>query len=339
MASALPHRLLNRLVPQLGTPLLTVVLLANLAYHLGYLLPLALSPYYPMADADVYVLAGRHALTGEPLYPLTPQGDPRTPEGGYLPFLYPPPFAAALAAVGALPQFAAVRLLKLLTFIAFWGFAAALCRLATGRLTTRGVLGAALLATWTPGAHFNLIAGQVEPLLWLAFALALLTPATGALLALSCLVKPFAAWPLALAALREPRRVLPQTLATFLLGFLLGTAVCGLTAYSTWLHYTPDRMYRVAFFGENISLALLPLRLLGYRALPVWGRPFLLGMYLLLPALMAWLCRRRPLPLQYAWVAAAAILCAPFSRPYYLPFLLIPLALEVREALRDAPPG
>ena len=329
------RRLLQWLLPQLRTPLLTAVLLANLALHVGYLLPRALSDYYPMADADVYAMAGRNVLARAPLYPLTPQGDPRTPDGGHLPFLYPPPFAALLAPLGTLPRHLAVRLLKVLTFLTLWAYAAALCKLATGGVTWRGTLGAGAVLTVTPGMHFNLISGQVEPLLWLMLALSLMTPATGVLLAASCLVKPFAAWPLALAALREPRRVLPQAALTATVGLLLGGLVCGLGAYAAWLHYTPDRMYRVVFFGENISLGLVPLRLLGWQTLPAWGRAFLMGMYVLGPGAVAWLTRRRPLPLQIAWVAAAAILFAPFSRLYYLPILLVPLALEVREALGD----
>jgi hypothetical protein len=327
------HGILRWLIPQLRTPLLTALLFANVALHVGYLLPLALSDHYPMADADVYAMAGRHALTGQPLYPLTPAGDPRTPEGEYLPFLYPPPFAALLAPLGMIPQYAAVRVLKALTFLAFWLFAAALCRLAIGRPTWRGTLGAALVATLTPGAYFNLVSGQVDPFLWLLLALALLTPLSGVLLSASCLVKPFAAWPLALAVWRQPRRVLPQAMVTLSIGVLLGGLVCGWEAYTQWLHYTPQRMYGVIFVPQNLSLSLLPLRLLGWQELPSWGRLFLMGMYFLGPASVAWLARRRPLDLQLAWVAAAAILFAPFSRLYYLPLLLVPLALEVREAL------
>lgn len=333
------RRLLEWLVPKLRTPLLTGVLLVNLALQVGYLLPRALSDYYPMADADVYAMAGRNVLARQPLYPLTPQGDPRTPDGGHLPFLYPPPFAALLAPVGALPQPAAVRLLKVLTFLSLWAYAAALCKLATSGVTWRGTLGAGAILTVTPGMHFNLISGQVEPFLWLMLALSLLTPATGVWLAASCLVKPFAAWPLALAALRAPRRVLPQAALTATLGLAFGALLCGFGAYAAWLHYTPERMYRVIFFGENISLGLLPLRVLGWQTLPSWGRAFLMGMYVLGPGAAAWLTRRRPLPLQIAWVAAAAILFAPFSRLYYLPMLLVPLALEVREALAEHSPN
>ncbi|MHB8993763.1 MAG: glycosyltransferase family 87 protein [Armatimonadota bacterium] len=326
--------ILRWLVPQLRTPLLAALLFANVALHVGYLLPLALSDHYPMADADVYAMAGRQALTGQPLYPLTPEGDPRTPEGEYLPFLYPPPFAALLAPLGMISQYTAVRVLKVLTFLAFWLFAASLCRLTIGKLTWRGTLGAALVATLTPGAYFNLVSGQVDPFLWLLLALALLTPLSGVLLAASCLVKPFAAWPLVLALWRQPRRVLPQAIVTLGVGVLLGGLICGWEAYAQWLHYTPQRMYGVIFVPQNISFSLLPLRLLGWQELPSWGRAFLMGMYLLGPASVAWLARRRPFELQLAWVAAAAILFAPFSRLYYLPLLLIPLALEVREALR-----
>lgn len=326
-------RLLQWLVPQLNSPLVKLLLLANLAYHVGYLLPITLSAYYPLADADVYYMAGHNALHGQPLYPLTPQGDPKTPDGESLFFLYPPHFAAVLAPLGTLPQFAAVRLLKLATILIFWGFAAALCKLVTGKVGLWGTLGAGLVATITPGAYFNLIAGQVDPLLWLMLALALLTPATGAFLAASCLVKPFAAWPLALAALRRPRQVVPLAAATVIAGVLVGVAVCGWASYAAWLHYTPQRMSPALFLSRNTSLGLLPLRLLGWHTAPTWGRAFLMGMYVVGPGAVAWLTRRRPLPLQIAWVAVAAVLFAPFAHLYYLPVILTPLALELREAL------
>jgi uncharacterized membrane protein len=333
MAANPLNGILRWLIPQLRTPLLTVLLVANVALHVGYLLPLALSDHYPMADADVYAMAGRHALTGQPLYPLTPQGDPRTPEGEYLPFLYPPPFAALLAPLGMISQYTAVRVLKALTFLAFWAFAATLCRLAVGRYTWRGTLGAAAVATVTPGTYFNLVSGQVDPFLWLLLALALVTPLEGTFLSASCLVKPFAAWPLALAIWRQPRRNLPQAVVTLGFGILLGGLVCGWQSYAQWLHYTPHRMYGVIFVPQNISFSLLPLRLLGWQELPAWGRAFLMGMYVIGPASVAWVTRRRPPDVQLGWVAAAAIVFAPFSRLYYIPLLLVPLALEVREAL------
>jgi hypothetical protein len=323
-------RALAWLAPQLHTPLLTVVMLLNFALQVAVLLPMFLLRYFPMADVDVYALAAQHVRLHQPLYPLMPYGDLRAADGSYLPFLYPPPYAAAVAPLGALPRYLIVRILYFVTFLAFWAYAATLGRLATGRWTERGMFGAGLILTCVPGAYFNLIAGQAEPLLWLGFSLALLTPARGALLAASCLVKPFAAWPLALAVVREPRRVLPQAVVTLLLGLVIGGLVCGWGSYHEWLAYTPDRMYRVIFYYRNISLSLLPLRALGWQSLPTWGRLFLWGMYVLGPGLLGWVNRKRPLPLQLAWVGAAAILFAPFSRDYYLPLLLVPLALELR---------
>lgn len=331
------QRFVCRIVPQLRSPLWRSLMLANLALHLGYLLPLCLRRHFQMADVDVYALAAEHVVAGRQLYPLFPTGDAPTPDGGFLPFLYPPSFAAALAPLGYLPHQTTVRLLYLVTFVAFWAYALCLARLATGRWALWPTLGAGLILTIFPGSYFSLVSGQVEPLLWLIFALALLTPARGALLAASCLVKPFAVWPLALAAWREPRRVVWQATVVVVAGLVLGGFVAGWGSYAQWLSYTPHRMYRVVFFHDNISLSLLPLRLLGWQSLPDWGRAFLMAMYLLGPAAVAWLTRRRPLAVQYAWVGAAAILFAPFSRDYYLPLLLAPLALELGLWLRRPP--
>lgn len=325
-------RFVRWVTPPLRSPVVTGLMLANVALHVGLLLPLTWGRYFAMADADVYAVAAQHALHGGPLYPLTPQGDPRTPTGGYLPFLYPPPFAAALAPLGWLPHLALVRLSYLLAFAFFWVYAALLARLANGRITVRGVLGAGLILMVFPGTYFNLVAGQVEPLLWTMFALAVIGVGRGGMLAASCLVKPFAAWPLALAAWREPRRVLPWAAAVLAAGILAGGLVCGWDSYAQWLSYTPARMYRVAFFHENVSLGLMPLRLLGFTQLPDWGRVFLLGMYVVMPGLVAWVMRKRPVAVQIAWVGAAAILFAPFSRMYYLPVVLVALACEARTA-------
>lgn len=329
-------RFLHRLGPQLRTPLVDVFLFGGLAFHLAYLAPLSFSTYYPVADADVYAVAAQHALAGQGLYPLAGGGDLRTPDGRYLPFLYPPPFAAALAPLGFLSRFVLVRLFKAVALLAFWAYALLLCLLATGRLSFRGVLAAGLAVTLTPGALFNLVSGQIEPTLWLAFALAVSTRATGAWLAATCLVKPFGAWPLLLALWREPRRVLLPAALVAVGGLLLGGLVCGWEAYAQWLHYTPQRMYRVIFFEHNASLSLLPLRALGYTELPPWGRGYLLALYAVVPGLVAFTQRRRPLALQYSWVAVAAVLFTPFSRLYYLPLILAPLALEWRGLLRAA---
>lgn len=323
---------LVRLLPRLDSPVLWCFALAVMAFEAAYLLPISLLRYFAIADLDAYAVAARHVVTGQQLYPLMPRGDIPVPGGTWIAFLYPPPFAAALAPLGYLTHLAAVRILFVVTFASFWAYAAVLGRMLTGRWSFRGFLAANLIVSLVPGGAFCLIAGQIEPLLWLAFALAVTTPAGGALLAASCLVKPFAALPLAVAAWREPRKVILQAALVLVVGLLLGGLVCGWGSYLDWLSYAPNRLYRVAFHPANISLSLLPLRLLGYTRLPDWGRLFLLGMYALMPGLVAWVMRKRPVEVQVAWVGAAAILFAPFSHVYYLPLLLTPLALEVREA-------
>ena len=324
-------RLLRHLDAQAHSPLVVVLLVLLLGGQVALMTPPGRT-VPAMCDADVYAMAADNARHGKPLYPLTPQGDPRTPEGGYLPFLYPPPFAAALAPLGNLPHQTTVNLFRWLALLGSVAYALCLVRLAGRAISLRSVLVALNVLLLMPGFRFNLIAGQIEPLLWTMFALAIMGMGRGGLLAASCLVKPFAAWPLALAAWREPKRVLPWAAGVLIAGFLVGGLVCGWGSYAQWLAYAPARMYRVAFYYENISLGLAPLRLLGWTQLPAWGRPFLMGMYLLMPGLVAWAMRRRPAALQIGWVGAAAILFAPFSRMYYLPLLLVPIAAELGEA-------
>jgi hypothetical protein len=58
-----------------------------------------------------------------------------------------------------------------------------------------------------------------------------------------------------------------------------------------------------------------------------------MGMFAVGPGLVAIVMRRRPAAIQASWVAAAALLFAPFSHEYYLPLLLVPMAFEVRGVL------
>lgn len=333
VADHLDH-FIGELVPLLRSPLLTVLMLANVALQAGLLFPLCWARYFPMADADVYAVAARNVVRGIGLYPLTPHGGLITPGGGHLYFLYPPSAGALFAPLGYFSQDAIVRVFFILGFLFFWFYAGILAYLINGKLTTRGVMGASLALMIMPGSYFNLMSGQIEPLLWSMFGLAIIGVARGGLLSASCLIKPFAIWPLALAAFREPKRVLPSAIIVGLVGWALGALVCGVKSYSTWMSYTPDHMYPLIFHHTNVSFTILLLRLLGYTSLPVWGRKYLMAMFFVMPAIMAFVMRRRPLAAQYAWVGCAAIIFVPFLHDYYAPILLAPIAVELGLSLQ-----
>jgi len=326
--------LLLRLLPLVRSRIVTVILLGHLALNVGFLLPKCLSGWFVMVDAHVYARGAQNVYRHEGLYPLTPTGDLKTPgDHQPMPFLYSPFFGAVLAPLGWMSTGNLVRLFFVLAFVCFWGVAAALAWIVNGRVTVRGVLGAGYVCIMTPGMYFNLMSGQIELLLLLLFTLAMVGIAPGVLMALSLLIKPFVAWPLAIMSLREPRRIILPAALTLALGAALGAVVCGFHSYADWMRYSQDTMYGLIFGNMNTSLGLLPRRLLGYTSLPAWGRPFLMGMFLIFPGLVAWIMRRRPPVLQASWVAATALLFAPFSHYYYLPMLLVPMAFEVRGIL------
>lgn len=321
--AACAERLLGGLLRLIPSPVVTVILVGHLILNLGFLLPKCLSGWFVMVDGHVYARAAQNVWRGAGLYPLTPTGDLLTPDHQPMPFLYSPAFAALLGPLGWLSTDALVRVFFVLAFVSFWGIAAVLARIVNGRVTWRGVLGAGYVAMMTPDMT----------LLQLLFALAMVGVAPGLLLGASLLVKPFAAWPLAIMALRQPRRIIPTAAGALVVGVVVGAIVCGPGSYSQWLRYSQDTMYGLIFGNMNTSLGLLPLRLLGYTALPGWGRGFLTGMFVLFPALVAWVMRGRAAPIQASWVAATALLFAPFSHHYYLPLLLVPMAFEVRGIL------
>jgi hypothetical protein len=331
--AACAERLLGGLLRLIPSPVVTIILVGHLVLNLGFLLPKCLSGWFVMVDGHVYARAAQNVWRGAGIYPLTPTGDLLTPDHQPMPFLYSPAFAALLGPLGWLSTDALVRVFFVLAFASFWGIAAVLAWIVNGRVTWRGVLGAGYVAMMTPGMYFNVMSGQIETLLQLLFALAMVGVAPGLLLGASLLVKPFAAWPLAIMALRQPRRIIPTAAVALVVGVVVGAVVCGPGSYSQWLRYSQDTMYGLIFGNMNTSLGLLPLRLLGYSELPGWGRGFLTGVFMLFPALVAWVMRGRPAPIQASWVAATALLFAPFSHHYYLPLLLVPMAFEVRGIL------
>lgn len=324
------------LLPLLQSRVITWIIVAHLILNLGFLLPKCLSGWFVMVDAHVYARAAQNVWHGQPLYPLTPTGDIKTPDGQPMPFLYSPVFGAALWPLGWMQTENIVRVFFVLGFACFWVFSGALAWIVNGRVTWRGVLGAAAIAYITPGMYFNLTSGQIETLLATLFILAVCGIAPGILLGASLLVKPFVAWPLGILALRQPRRIILPAAVAIIASAIVGALVCGVDSYRQWMIYAPNTMYALIFGNMNTSLGLLPLRLLGYTTLPTWGRPFLMGVFVVVPAVVAWIMRRRPAVIQASWVGAAALLFAPFSHDYYLPLLLVPMAFEVRGILEKA---
>jgi hypothetical protein len=281
----------------------------------------------PVSDRTVYYLAARAVHRGEPLYrPIPDYGPHKRPDV----YLYPPPFSAFLSPVALLPFQWYSRLWYMLLVVAYWVYAVCLARLATGRIALPEVLVAGLaLAVW-PGAYWAMSLGQVDPLLWALFGVALAAPAArGVALAAAALVKLYAAWPLAASALRDGRCVFVPAAALVAASLALGWVACGGHAYVEWARIVLPIVGQGTFNPDNVSLSMLSLRLaclLGwdYRPGPL---PQPIRLYLTFwavagPAAVWWITRRRSPAFQYAAVGLAGALFSPLCWSSYLPLAL-----------------
>jgi hypothetical protein len=286
-------------------------------------------------DVPVYHAAAQRALAGQPLYEPWPDYGP----DAYLArYLYPPPFAAALAPTGRLSLLAFERLWYVVLELAYWTYAACLARLATRAWSPWSTSLAALVIQMWPGGAHAMSWGQADPIIWALIGLALVSErARGGMLAGAALIKVYALWPLALAVARERRRVALPAALVGAAAIALGAAVCGWRSYAAWAAMVPNVAGQGHFAPLNVSLSMAGLR--AARAVGLWTyaggplgagpRAVLLGASLAGPAAAAWLTRRLEPPLQYAATAAAAVLFAPLCWFLYLPQLLAPLALVV----------
>lgn len=340
------------------------LVLLSLALHVGRVVPETLAVTRAKYDVYTYYLAALRVRSGEPLYRPWPEYGPHvnTAGGPGYPldrFPYPPPLAVLLAPAAALPGAVFIRAWGVLLLAATWGYAACLARLAARRWTLPGTLLAAAVLQLTPGTRIVLAYGNVEPLLWLAFGLALVFPAArGPGFTFAAAVKTFGIWPLLLAFREEgPRAVRGAALIAGGLA-LLGSIVMGPAAFvgacADWFRYMLPAASQGSFaiskglgFG-NLSLGMAGLRIAGalgweYVAgpLPAGARLYLALVSVAAPlAAIRWTRRLRDAPLRYALVTCAAMVFAPIFWTTYLPVLLAPAALCLRlpERSREAAP-
>lgn len=329
----------------------------HLAVQLAHQAPLLWDEAATRQDVANYYHTVQRAARGDPLYRPWPEYGPHfaTDEHPYPHDRHPyPPFlTAALTPLAGLGPLEFGRAWYVVLFAAFWVYAAALARLATGRVTAVGVVVAGGALGFTPGAWTALQVANVEPVLWALFGAALAFPALrGFGLAASAMVKVYAAWPLLLAVRLEGWRVLRSAAAAVALGTLAGCLALGpavfFTSIADWArHMLPvigQGSWRVdtAHNGINVSLSLAVLRLarrLGWEyvagPLPGWARLYLTVVGIAAPLLAMWWTRRLEPALRYALVTVAAVAFAPLCWTTYLPLLLAPLALWIRRTNRE----
>ena len=313
-----------------------VVAVAHLATQLFVFLPNHWRRIDIYRDVTYLYSAAERVRTGEPLYWPWPEYGPHvhTDMGPPYPFErhpYPPALASILAPATALPFATFARLWYILLLGSFWVYAWCLARLAGGRADAWSVLIAGTLLALFPGTYRALSLGQIDPVLWALFGMALVTPALrGAALATSAAVKLYAGWPLLFAMRREGRRVGLPALAVLAAGFLISGLTLGFQAFVTWATTMLPVVSQGTFNADNVSLSFAGLRLartLGWDyapgPLPPAARIYLTTVGIAAPLIVGWLTRRTRPALQYACVGCAAVVFAPLCWTSYLPLLLV----------------
>ncbi|MGE4493139.1 MAG: glycosyltransferase family 87 protein, partial [Syntrophotalea sp.] len=141
-------------------------------------------------------------------------------------YLYPPVFAGALSLFPKMSFLMFARFWTLLLYGAYWIYAATLGRLAFGRFSLSATVPAGLILFFFPGTFRALSLGQIDPLLWALFGLALSMPTfRGWFTMLVAIIKPRGIWPLFWSVGEGLRVWVGATMV------LLGSALVGILAF------------------------------------------------------------------------------------------------------------
>ena len=302
-------------------------------------------------DMVLYYKAAQAVNAGAPLY--TPRPD-YGPDSKPFEYLYPPPFAAAIAPLGRLSWLDFARVWTVGLTLAFVGFALCLTALGERRDLWSFAGWLAILCVF-PGASRALSLGQIDPLLWLlsglsVWAIALKRDAaragSGAVLGLASLIKIYAAWPLFAVKKGEGRaQIWGGAVVVGAVGLALGAWKCGLDSYAQWAGAVLPIAGQGTFNPDNYSFSMGVLRaamMLGwdYNGGPLTGLPkaWLNAAAIAGPLVTLWLTRRLNLRWRVALITCAAAWCAPLCWSTYLPLALLPIALGwARWQRRKAP--
>ena len=330
---------LRRAAALAGKWLLRGLALFFVAAWAARFVPAAIARTDTQRDLILYFGAARAALNGGPLY--TPRPD-YGPDSKPFEYLYPPPFAAAIAPLGQLDWLPFARLWTVALIAACLIYACCLMRL-SGRRDPWAFLSALAILIVFPGATRAVSLGQIDPLLWAIFGLSVwLAPAragmSGALLGIASAIKIYSFWPLLALRQSENRAGFWRgALGVLALSLVVGAIVCGPASYGQWARVVLPEAAQGTFNSDNFSLSMAGLRLARaggwhYAGGPLTGLP---KAWLSLAALagpLATLLATRRLDLRWrlALVSCAAAWCAPLCWSTYLPLALVPLALALR---------
>ncbi len=291
-------------------------------------------------DMVLYFRAARNVNAGRPLYTPRPHYGPDSKPFEYL---YPPPFAAAIAPMGRLPWLTFAKIWTLGLVASFVGFALCLSLLSE-RFGFWSFIGWLALIRVFPGSARALALGQIDPLLWFlsawgvwAIALRAKEPraGSGAVLGVASLIKIYAAWPLFSVGKDEGRaQIWGGAIVVGALGLVLGALVCGPDSYAQWAHAVLPIAGQGTFNPDNYSFSMGVLRvaaLLGwhYAGGPLVGLPklWLSGASIGGPLATLLATKRLEIRWRVALLTVAAAWCAPLCWSTYLPLVLIVVAL------------
>jgi len=318
------------------------VAIFHLIAQLCYGLPKVLARTDTERDVVVYYLVQERVHHHEPIYLPMPSGpaffDTRNPL-----YIYPPVLSSLFSLLPTISFVTFARLWTVLAYTSFWIFSACLAKLARGRATIANTLMAGLVLGLSPGTQRALSLGQIDPILWALFGIALAIPSlrgTGTMAI--AMVKLWGIWPL-VAALNDDRRAWRGGLLMLLSGIGVGILGMGpMEFYKScqyWLSYVLPTISQGTWDADNRSLSFALLRALKtagvwhYESgkLPVWGKIWLISAGIGGPVI-AWVClRHRTIAVQMSAMGCAAILFGPICWTSYFPILLTLLAALVGE--------
>ncbi len=308
----------------------------------------AIPTYYradQQRDMVLYFRAAQNVNAGRSLYTARPNYGPDSKPFEYL---YPPPFAAAIAPLGRLLWLSFAKVWTIGLIASFLGFALCLSLL-SGRPNAWSFIGWLALICVFPGASRALSLGQIDPLLWFLSALGVWAialranqsrAASGAVLGVASLIKIYAAWPLFAVGKSEGRaQIWGGAVVVGALALALGALVCGLDSYAQWAHAVLPIAGQGTFNPDNYSFSMGVLRvaqLLGwhYAGGPLVGLPklWLSGAAIAGPLATLLLTKRLELRWRVALITIAAAWCAPLCWSTYLPLVLVLVALCKQQA-------
>jgi hypothetical protein len=321
---------------------LMFVAIFHLIVQLCYGLPKDLARTDTDRDVLVYYLVMERIHNHEPIYlPMVPGPnffDTRTPL-----YMYPPVFSSLLSFLPPMSFVSFARFWTVLLYAAFWIYSACLAKLARGRINIMSTLTAGLVLGLFPGTEQGLSLGQVDPILWAFFGIALTLPKLrGASTMAIALVKLWGIWPL-LMALREGKRVWGGSAIVFVFGMGIGILGVGTTTFvescKYWVTNVLPTLSQGYWDSHNLSVSLALLRAVRITGvwhytggvLPVWGRLWMLFAGVAGPILAGIFFRHHKKIVQLSAVGCAAILFGPICGTSYLPILLTLVAALVSE--------